>query len=534
MKFIYSKYLYTLLFFSVILISSCNEEEFLQEDPRDRLTSENLYTTPEGFQNGLNALYALVRTERDVTSGRLPGMMWWTSNDDIYSPVNNTPDLPYIEWGEFNNSTVGLYSDVWNWLYRTINAANTIISRADNESIEWESSDQKNNVLAQARLIRSWAYRHLINLWGDVPLVTSESTGSNIRTDWERTSVAQIMELMEEDWLFAEEHLPELHTTPGRLNRAVAQHYLAELYLMMDDPEMAEQKARAVIDNPNFELITERYGVEANEPGVPFMDQFIDGNVFYNQGNTEALWVFPNERNVVGGSDNNHMRRTWLLWYWRNPGINLTPERGRGIGWLGFTKYGVELYEPADDRGSEYAIHRYFIKDNGDTLWTTTDPAEFEGVGPAGLEPNRPNNWPGTRKWDDGNIEILNDAAGYKDQPYLRLAETYLLLAEALFMQGENEEAAEVINVLRSRANASEVTAEDIDIDFILDERSRELFAEEHRRYVLLRHDKWLERTRLHNNQSGQFITERDKYFPIPQSVIDANLDSEFPQNPGY
>jgi len=110
MKFIYSKYLYTLLFFSVILISSCNEEEFLQEDPRDRLTSENLYTTPEGFQNGLNALYALVRTERDVTSGRLPGMMWWTSNDDIYSPVNNTPDLPYIEWGEFNNSTVGLYS----------------------------------------------------------------------------------------------------------------------------------------------------------------------------------------------------------------------------------------------------------------------------------------------------------------------------------------------------------------------------------------------------------------------------------------
>ena len=70
----------------------------------------------------------------------------------------------------------------------------------------------------------------------------------------------------------------------------MAQHYLSELYLMMDDPEQAAQKAQAAIDNPNFSLITERYGVRAGQPGVPFMDQFYDGNVLFNQGNTEILW----------------------------------------------------------------------------------------------------------------------------------------------------------------------------------------------------------------------------------------------------
>lgn len=524
---------YFMICLTATSIFSCDENEFLEENPRDILTSENLYTTPEGFQNGLNALYYFVRQERDGMNGRVPGMLYWSSTDNSYNPVSNNPDLPYLEWGEFNNSTVEFYSVVWNWLYRTINSANTIIDRAENEAIAWESENQKNETIAPARCIRAWAYRHLINLWGEVPLVTTESTGNTIRTDWERASLTDITVFMEEDWLFAEQWLPEVQAIPGRLSKAVAQHYLAELYLMMDDASNAEQKAQAAINNPNFSLITERYGVRVSEPGVPFMDQFYEGNVFYNQGNTEALWTFPNEFNVVGEAESN-MRRTWLLWYWRLPGIEITPELGRGIGWLGPTKFALDLYSPGDDRGSEYAIHRYFVTQESDTVYTTTDPEEFLGVGPAGLEPNRPSNWPTTRKWDDGNAQILNSAIGYRDQPYLRLAETYLLLAEAQHRLGNNSEAVETLNILRKRSSAPEILAGDVSIDFILDERSRELLAEEHRRYTLLRLDKWLERTKAHNHMSGPFITERDKLYPIPQPVIDANLDVELRQNNGY
>lgn len=523
-----------LLLSITVLFTSCNEEDYLEEDPRGVLTSENLYKTEEGFQNGLNALYSLVRQERNAESGRMHGMLWWSSTDNSYNSIYNSPDLPYIQWGEFNNPNVVFYSNTWNWLYTTINAANTIIARSDNAFISWSSDSAKNKVLAQARTIRAWAYRHLINLWGDVPLVLEESTGTNIKTNWTRTSTSEVMSSMEQDWLFGEQHLPELHSEPGRLNKAVAQHFLAELYLMMEMPRLAEEKAKAAINNPNFSLVTSRYGVKSTEPGVPFMDQYHNGNVLYSQGNTEGLWNFVNERNVIGASDDNHMRRSWLLWYWKNEGINLSPERGRGIGWLTFTKWGVDLYSSDDDRGSQHAIHRFLIKENGDTLFTTTDPDKFIGVGPAGPEPNRPQNWPSTQKWNDGDPEILRSAVGYKDQPYIRLAETYLILAEAQHLQGNNEEAAQTINVLRSRAGTSKANANDIDIDYILDERSRELFAEEHRRYTLLRLGKWLERTKTYNHQSGPFITERDKLYPIPQEVIDANLDGEFRQNPGY
>ncbi len=530
----------------IVLISfclACEENELLKENPRDRLTAENLYVTPEGFENGLNALYAMVRRERETIGSdpRAMPVLWASSMDNTYNPVNNTTDLPYVQWGEFNNSFVNMYEDAWDGFYQTINAANTIIGRAETNSIDWNTSTEKDLVIAQAKLIRTWAYRHLINLWGDVPLVLKESTGTSIKNDWVRTPKAEIMEVMEEDLLFAEQHLPELHSIPGRLNKAVAQHFLAELYLMMGEPAKAEEKAKAEINNPNFSIITERYGVGKEQPGVPFMDQFYDGNVFHNQGNTEALWTFPYERDVIGGEGygslnrGNRMRRNWLPWYWRLPGVNITPEHGgRGIGFLGITLFGLNLYEPQDDRASEYAIHRYLITDNGDTIFTTTNPDEFNGVGPAGPDPFRPNNWPATRKWDDGDPDFIFDDQGYKDQPYIRLAETYLLLAEAQFLQNKISEAAETLNIIRRRSNASEISEADIDIDFILDERARELVAEEHRRYTLLRLNKWLERARVHNNMSGQYITERDKFYPIPQSVIDSNLDAVMPQNPGY
>ncbi|KKK97515.1 hypothetical protein LCGC14_2651990, partial [marine sediment metagenome] len=93
---------------------------------------------------------------------------------------------------------------------------------------------------------------------------------------------------------------------------------------------------------------------------------------------------------------------------------------------------------------------------------------------------------------------------------------------------------AETINIIRRRANASEVSASDINIDFILDERGRELLLEEHRRNTLVRLGKWLERVQAHDYNGGQNATERDALFPIPQVVIDANLTSVMSQNPGY
>src|SRR5690606_18884342 len=120
------------------------------------------------------------------------------------------------------------------------------------------------------------------------------------------------------------------------------------------------------------------------------------------------------------------------------------------------------------------------------------------------------------------------------DQLYLRLAETYLLKAEAQFKKGEMNAAAETINIIRRRSNASEITGNDVDLDFILDERGRELLFEEHRRHTLVRTGKWLERVQAYDLHGGQKAIQRDALYPIPTVVIDANLSSAMPQNPGY
>ena len=517
-------------------VSAC--DDLLTESPPHVLVADNLFVDAAGFEAGLNGLYSRVRDERvgnhtGTTSGNNVRTHTWSLGTDVAWGNALHPDqFAFNRFGPHMNPEFRTVNFDWTWLYETVNVANTIISRAENPDVRWTVA-QKDRTVAAARLIRAWAYRHLTYLFGPVPLNLEESSGTSIRTDWERAPLAEIRQQMEQDLLFAEQHLPATTPDASRVSSAVARHYLAELYLVMDRPADAEQKAEAVINSGDYALITERYGVKANEPGVPFMDMFQDGNVNRDQGNTEVLWALQYQQHVPGGGFN-IMRRDWGVRYWRIPGLELSVEYGgRGIARAAPTSWLLDLYEPGDDRGSHHAMQLFYLynttrglpagKEIGDTVWLKW-----------GQERENTWDWPSTRKWDwtdPSNTAIGNS---YDDQPYLRLAETILLAAEAEMKQGKHAEAAAHINLLRRRANASEISPGQVTIDFILDERARELFSEEHRRYTLLRTGKWFERTQKYNPITGPNITQRDTIFPIPQPVIDANLDSPMPQNPGY
>jgi len=516
-----------------VSLGSCGRES-LVEDPKDIIVADNLYTNAAGFESGLNALYAQVRKERNGyqdSGDNLVGMTWSIGVDNGWGNYLLVSSRTPQELGSFNNPLYTNYLWMWKWLYETINAANTIIDRADDPQVQW-SAENRDRVIAEARLIRAWSYRHLTYLWGDVPLNLEESTGANIRTDWTRAPKAEVLKQMEQDLLFAEAHLPATSPLQGKLVKAVAQHYLAELYLEMDEPAKAEEKASAVINSGLYALITQRYGVNASQPGVPFMDQFIDGNSNRNQGNTETLWTFQLDRDLEGGGLN-IMRREWVDRYYTLKGIDAAAYGGRGIGRLAPTKWAIDLYEPQDDRGSQYAIRKFLIYNNAATLPKGKALGDTLFLSWNAETTNNPS-WPSPRKWDWVNDVDPTGGYQYNDQPYLRLAETYLLLAEAQFKQNKLDAAAQTLNVVRARAHASLITAADVTLDFILDERSRELLSEEHRRYTLLRTHTWMERTRLHNPLTAPFITARDSLLPIPQAVIDANLGHPMAQNPGY
>jgi len=160
--------------------------------------------------------------------------------------------------------------------------------------------------------------------------------------------------------------------------------------------------------------------------------------------------------------------------------------------------------------------------------------------------------FPSVRKFDDSTRGDLND---YSDRPYIlfRFAEVYLVAAEAAFKGGATpQDAANMINVLRTRAalknnqtpaeyaaavTAQQITSGQVTLDFILDERSRELFAEDCRWWDLSRTKTLVDRVKLYNYDVGAAagVQSFNMLRPIPQSQIDLVTEGpKYPQNPGY
>lgn len=543
---------------SLFVVYGCSES-LLDENPPNIVTSNSLFVDYVGFEIALNGLYAEVRKEKEPLSGSATVQQMTMNGTDVLVTNHRSSGFATIaqRWQDVNNPSQSFYSDVFTWLYSIVNTANNIISAAETkQDINWSGgpgTDEENKdlILAEARALRAWAYRHLTYGWGDVPLNLEPSEGSSIRSDWTRTPIQEVRAQMIADWTFAEQSIPVEPRLAGTLTKGAIQHYLAEIHLVMNDPASALSYANKVIDNTSYSLIEDRYGVNANRPGVPFMDMFTDGNINRSEGNTEALWVFNFQRNTIGGGGNNNSRRDHHSRYVSikigdvSP-LNVTIDRGgRGFGRNSLTKWAIENFGSQDDRGSEFAIRKFFIlkdaeenapspADNlppgfsyGDTLFLDYEndiTADNNGVV----------NWPWCKKVDWADPVDVGGSPTFKDFLYLRLGETYLIKAEAQMLLADTDQAAETINKLRRRANAEEISSGDITMDFILDERARELMTEEHRRYTLLRTGKWVERTQLYNKNGGQNVTARDELFPIPQVVIDANLNQEMEQNPGY
>jgi|GEM_PF-137525 len=140
-----------------------------------------------------------------------------------------------------------------------------------------------------------------------------------------------------------------------------------------------------------------------------------------------------------------------------------------------------------------------------------------------------------------------DDNKGVRDMFLFRLGEAYLIAAEAHFKAGDMGKAVERVNTIRRRANGVDITtpsimdisAADLDIDFILDERTRELVGEEHRWVELKRTGKLIERTLKYNIYAGseyattKYISEYHYLRPLPYSWLSL-LRNEVPQNPGY
>lgn len=509
------------------LLSSC-DKDYLDEDPKSLYTPQTVLTDSLGFESAMAGLQSVVREQYTRANEQgLLGMMQLGTDVAIPGQVQGA-EIPYYNYALLNSQDQAS-AVMWSWAYRTINNANQIIQGAETAPATLRQG-YKNRISAEARFYRAYAYNFLTTLWGDVPLIEQAITAP--RTDFTRTPVAEINTFIINDLTTA---IPSMfiagRAASGRITRGAAQHLLGEVYLRANQPAQAERVLQELISSGQYRLITARYGVRASQPGDYFADMFIVGNQRRSQGNTELIWGIEQQLLVPGGTTDAQQRRMWVPAYYNIRGMALADSLGgRGLGRLRLSNWvDYRLYSPQDMRNSKYNLKRNFYYN---------DPAQTALFGRrvTGLTGSDTifNITPYTTKWNQFDP---SDTFGYgtiKDLTMMRLGETYLLLAEAQFKQGNTAGAAASLNVLRIRARAAQVTAADITLNVILDERARELIGEEQRRLTLVRTGTLIERTQRLNGASVTGLTNRNVLLPIPQTSIDLNSDAQLAQNPGY
>ncbi len=527
----------TLQFFS-----SC-KKDYLEEELYSSYSPVTL-TDSLGFEASAVGLYNHMSTFFSYSDPQGWPSVWHAGTDIAFVPPSQKQgiEVPYYDYNQLIN-TDGAASFTWGWSYRMINNANIIIKNAEDPGLTGMSEANKKGLNGEARFFRAYAYNVLATCFGKVPIQREPLTKP--KTDFVRAPLDSVNNLIIEDLLYAASNLPE----PGafgsrtnangkptaRANKYQAMQLLAEVYIRAGKPALAEAQCDAIINSGKFALSSSRYGIKSTQAGDPFNDMFWYGNQRRYQGNKEAIWVMEQENpsTVPGGITNNpQQRRNWGAAYYQISGMKLCDSLGgRGIARMRLTNWVIyDLYETADMRNSQYNLRRKFYYNN------PTSPLYGQPVPYTGADTVF-KICPHTTKWYEFNP---NDEFGFamiKDFILMRLGETYLLKAEAQLNQGNTSGAAITINVLRSRANASQVSGSQITLDFILDERARELLAEENRRMTLMRTGKLVTRTSAYNTQTINpvlGISSKNLLLPIPLSEINLNKDAVLEQNPGY
>ncbi|PWK27670.1 putative outer membrane starch-binding protein [Arcicella aurantiaca] len=528
---------------------SCND--VLTEYNPSGLTAESVYSTPEGFETLVNAAYSYQR--------------WWYGKEEGYNIAETGTDIWTSGSGEvyrdltqylnLQGSNSALTTE-WREFYAAINLCNAGIKRIENAGL---SATLRPVREAELKFLRAFYYWHIVETWGGVHFTTQETNG--IISTANRTSEEIIYKQIIEDLKFATANLPATQTQYGKVTKGASQAFLARIYLTRGMNKEALEMAQAVL-NGNY-----GYKLEAN---------YADLWKMTNLKNKEAIYVVDYSTNLAlndlvnstfnpyghgRGSNNGHL--LFIMKYDDRPGMLRDITNGRPFVRYMPTRYLLDLFDENDARYD--ASFQQIWKANattrptgmsiGDTAVYCTGkeiPDAFEATrkyqiydrskifnANGTVKDNQ--RYPSLSKFMDATRASLNEAQSARDVFVIRLAEVYLIAAEAQMKLGNNTDAATYINVLRTRAAktgkaaAMQISPAQVTLDFILDERARELAGEQLRWFDLKRTGKLVERIKAYAPDNAINLSSYHVLRPIPQSQLDAVTNkAEFTQNAGY
>ena len=557
-----------ILFFLTAAFASQSCDGYLEEKLVSDVSASSYYTTAQGFEDAVKATYwwnkPFFGPERGFTMS--------VFGTDTYTEGADGSHKTFNRYDGALNPSQSFVQAAWRDFYQGINQANAVINRSQGLQI---NESLKTARIAEVRFLRAMFYFMLTSHYGDVHLTLEETEGVEITAN--KTSIEEIYDqAIIPDLEFAIANLPVEQSDFGRATKPAAEFLLGKVLLRRShrtgnkgDASRAEALFSGIINNYNFDLLPE------------FADLWVIGN----EQHPEIIWSIQNSKSQVdeGIDPEGHRGHLYFLFeYDVRPGMTRDINNGRP--WKRFrpTDFCLGLWDRDVDSRYDKSFKHVWYSNNAGTIpkWTAEDAAKGYGVagepkfsvGDTALYipgPQREEEWtderiaaapytvytkrrdycfecvqhlrifPSLNKWIDDTRPDRQKTQGQRDYIFMRLGEAYLLRAEARLLNGDTQGAANDINVIRRRAAwpgqeaVMEITADVVDIDFILDERARELLGEGHRWMDLTRTGKLVERVRLHNPVAGPNIQDYHRVRPIPQDQID-RTQGGYQQNAGY
>ena len=562
---------------SLCCLSAC---DFLDETAYNKVTVGNFYTTKEGITNGVNGLYSTLR--KIYINEYLIYMCEGPS--DLWNAYNGGD-----QWRNWTvDATNGNVKDFWYNCYKSINQCNSVIESLENNDIPGLTKELRERFMAEALCIRAHYFYHLVQQFGDIPMPLKPTT--SVETAAYKTKADEVWTQVITDLEFAADKLPEAYTTSeyGHLTKYAAMHHLSRVLLTVkrndDDIRNALSYAEQVINSGKYSLVKthkELWDIS-------------------NRYNSEVIFPVLYTQNAELNGDGNTAHMYFCSAYSEeHPAVKRVIEYGRPWSRERSTDYALNLIDETKDKRWEdcfisswnvtensvkESIFSPFTKKMEEKVWTKGELAMISPKRPwtkeqikeawpvlvfqpeymrEQIDPQKdvqseqnPNaEWPSNTRFTNYKMYAyivkhldplrpeVNWTPGSRNVYVFRLADTYLLAAEAAFLSGNTQKAAGYINEVRRRAAipgheaGMEIKVSDVTIDFILDERGRELMGEMHRWYDLKRTGKLFER--MNNPEMSPATAGKFKEYhvlrPIPRDQLtNVSNPTEFTQNPGY
>ncbi len=514
---------------AVVGFAACTKK--LDLTPLNNATGDQVYATSTGYKQSLAKVYSAFA----LTGGNGPASsdvagidagtadffrLFWKaqelSTDEAVVAWGDPgiQDFHLMNWGSDNPFTKGMY---YRCIYQ-INLANEFIRQSTPDKvaargITGTSADSIKTYTVEARFLRAYQYWVLMDIYGNPPFLTENDVIGTALP--KQISRKDLFTYLETELKAIETLLPNARTNEyGRADKATAQALLARMYLNAEVYAGTPRYADAITYSKR--VIDAGYSLIGNYRQLMLADNNTNTseNIFtinYDGLRTQTYGGTTFIKNAALGGD-------------LNPSDYGTTQAWGGIR---VTKNIPNLFPDVNgnaDKRAQFFTNGQNLEIN--SLTTFRDGlavTKYRNVSKTGVA---------------GSDNTFSDI----DMPIFRLAEQYLIYAEAVTRGGTGGDATlalSYINLLRARAygNASgNITSAMLNTNFILDERARELYWEGHRRTDLIRYNRFVEASYLWpwkgGAKDGTGVSAIRKLYPIPASDIAANPN--LVQNPGY